>query len=152
MRFRKLRIAWSVVMGIACVLLIVLWVRSYWLYDFLYLAQGQGLVSMRGSVHTCSMTLGIPRWTVSTTPLVLTGPHTYTFLGIGYSPGYSYVLPPATIPDWLPFTLLGTIAAVPWFRWQFSLRALLIATTLVAVVLGLVVWLRLFADASWCSK
>ena len=30
MRFRKLRIAWSVVWGIACVLLIVLWVRSYW--------------------------------------------------------------------------------------------------------------------------
>ena len=30
MRFRKLRIAWSVTWGIACVLLIVLWVRSYW--------------------------------------------------------------------------------------------------------------------------
>ena len=30
MRFRKLRIAWSVVCGIACVLLIALWVRSYW--------------------------------------------------------------------------------------------------------------------------
>ena len=30
MRFRKLRIAWSVACGIACVLLIVLWVRSYW--------------------------------------------------------------------------------------------------------------------------
>ena len=29
MRFRKLRIAWSVACGIACVLLIVLWVRSY---------------------------------------------------------------------------------------------------------------------------
>ena len=29
MRFRKLRIAWSVVCGVACVLLIVLWVRSY---------------------------------------------------------------------------------------------------------------------------
>ena len=30
MRFRKLRIAWSVGCGILCVLLIVLWVRSYW--------------------------------------------------------------------------------------------------------------------------
>ena len=30
MRYRKLRIAWSVGWGIACVLLIVLWVRSYW--------------------------------------------------------------------------------------------------------------------------
>ena len=30
MGYRKLRIAWSVVWGIATVLLIVLWVRSYW--------------------------------------------------------------------------------------------------------------------------
>src|SRR3954451_11071314 len=30
MKFRKLRIAWSAACGIACVLLIVLWVRSYW--------------------------------------------------------------------------------------------------------------------------
>src|SRR3954471_23472340 len=29
MRFRKLRIAWSVVWGLACVLLVVLWVRSH---------------------------------------------------------------------------------------------------------------------------
>src|SRR6476660_4929266 len=29
MRFRKLRIAWSVMCAIACVLLIVMWVRSY---------------------------------------------------------------------------------------------------------------------------
>src|ERR1041385_2708148 len=35
MRFRKLRIAWSVVWGLACVLLIVLWVRSYWRGDYL---------------------------------------------------------------------------------------------------------------------
>ena len=33
MRFRKLRIAWSVVCAIACVLLIALWVRSYWWMD-----------------------------------------------------------------------------------------------------------------------
>jgi uncharacterized SAM-binding protein YcdF (DUF218 family) len=33
MRYRKLRIAWSVVCGIACVLLVVLWVRSQSLYD-----------------------------------------------------------------------------------------------------------------------
>src|SRR4051812_42896523 len=29
MRFRKLRIAWSVLCGLACVLLIAVWVRSY---------------------------------------------------------------------------------------------------------------------------
>src|SRR5690348_8525325 len=35
MRFRKLRIAWSVVWGLAAVLLIVFWVRSYWHVDVL---------------------------------------------------------------------------------------------------------------------
>src|SRR4051812_46463488 len=33
MRYRKLRIAWSVVWGIACVLLIALWVRSFSYWD-----------------------------------------------------------------------------------------------------------------------
>src|SRR5262245_28767768 len=33
MRFRKLRIAWSVVWGVVAVLLIALWVRSYWWLD-----------------------------------------------------------------------------------------------------------------------
>ncbi len=46
------------------------------------------------------------------------------------------------IADWLPTLLFATLAAVPWLPWsnRFSLRTLLIATTLVAVVLGLIVW------------
>src|SRR5213595_422032 len=35
MRFRKLRIAWSVICGLACVLTLVLWVLSYWYLDML---------------------------------------------------------------------------------------------------------------------
>jgi hypothetical protein len=33
MKYRKLRIAWSVAWGIVAVLLVVLWVRSYWRMD-----------------------------------------------------------------------------------------------------------------------
>jgi hypothetical protein len=36
--------------------------------------------------------------------------------------------------------LSGALAALPWIHWRFSLRTLLIAITLVAVVPGLVVW------------
>ena len=32
------------------------------------------------------------------------------------------------------------LAAAPWLRWRFSLRTLLIATTLIAVLLGIIVW------------
>src|SRR2546423_33436 len=49
------------------------------------------------------------------------------------------------VPHWFPVLLLATFAVAPWYRripHQFSLRTLLIATTLVAVVLGLLVWLR----------
>ena len=34
-----------------------------------------------------------------------------------------------------------SVATVPWTRWSFSLRSLLVATTMMAVVLGLGVWL-----------
>jgi hypothetical protein len=47
----------------------------------------------------------------------------------------------------IPFLVLETFSlslpAMPWIRhlkWRFSLRTLLIATTLVAVALGLAVW------------
>jgi hypothetical protein len=45
------------------------------------------------------------------------------------------------VPHWFPFVITATVAAAPWIRWRFSLRTLLIAMTLVAVVLGTLVWL-----------
>jgi hypothetical protein len=40
------------------------------------------------------------------------------------------------IPYWIPILLTITLAIIPWLRWKFSLRTLLIATTLIAVLLG----------------
>ena len=42
-------------------------------------------------------------------------------------------------PYWFAAFILGMIAELPWLHWRFSLRTLLIATTLAAVVLGLIV-------------
>jgi len=50
-----------------------------------------------------------------------------------------------TIPLSQPIFVSAMILALawlPWQRWKFGLRTLLIATTLVAIVLGLIVWLR----------
>ena len=44
------------------------------------------------------------------------------------------------VPCWLASLVAAIVAAFPWIRRRFSLRTLLIATTVVAVVLGLVVW------------
>jgi hypothetical protein len=49
MRFRKLRLAWSVGWGLACVLLIVLWVRTYYRMDILH--QYKRLTSAKGNVY-----------------------------------------------------------------------------------------------------
>ena len=63
-------------------------------------------------------------------------------IGVGWSiqpNGFSVLL-----PHWVYAILPAMLAVIPWV-WpkRFSLRTLLIATTLVAVVLGLIVWLRL---------
>jgi hypothetical protein len=47
-----------------------------------------------------------------------------------------------TAPHWFLMSIFGTLAVLLWLAQlhRFSLRTLLIATTLIAVVLGLVVW------------
>ncbi len=42
-------------------------------------------------------------------------------------------------PYWFPVVITTAFAAAPWVRWRFSIRTVLIATTLVAVVLGAIV-------------
>ena len=134
-RFRKLRIAWSVGWGILCVLLLVLWMRSHSWLDVLATHSKHGVVSWRGALS-----------------IVWDGPP-------DTSGGLEWVAMRSDEPGWLRdsvqsrsasviFTvrhlaavfITMTVAAIAWAPSRFSLRALLIATTLVAVVLGLIVW------------
>jgi hypothetical protein len=54
------------------------------------------------------------------------------------APGTARIL----IPHWFTAFSCAAIGSAPWLRWRFSLRALLIATTRIAIVLGLIAWLR----------
>ena len=144
MKFRKLRIAWSLLSGLACVLLVVLWVRSYWWCDQYHLQGSRwfGGLTNRGlfALHWLD---------VSKRDSVETGYHCYSidlimwkqrlyWCSVLASPeGYELIL-----PIWFPAAMIAFLAAAPWLRWQFSLRTLLIATTLVAVVLGLIACLE----------
>jgi hypothetical protein len=149
MRYRKLRIAWSVVFGISCVLLIVLWVRSYGREGMLFRGKVCRLQSSNGALsftyyrpeyYFDPQASAFKSWTglmVERMPLWLTsrGVNLYRSNGL-----FVLRLPYKFL---LPFAALVTV--VPWMRrlrFHFSLRTMLIATTLVAVVLGLVVWLR----------
>jgi hypothetical protein len=48
----------------------------------------------------------------------------------------------AQAPYWSIVVPTALLAGLPWLSRRFSLRTLLVATTLVAAVLGLIVWLR----------
>jgi hypothetical protein len=153
MKYRKLRIAWSVVWGVAAVLLIVLWVRSYWIADGVFgpvtSKYGLALSSVPGSlgVHVYSNEPSPirPQWKIASQPYDewYAGAEKVQFTssrlwGAFYRGQYGYMA-----PDWFALIVLATIAAAPWLPWwsnRFSLRTLLIATTLVAVGLGVIVW------------
>ena len=142
MRFRKLRIAWSVAWGVVAVLLCVLWVRSYsagfettqnFNSNPRYGLVGLILQSSRGEFALHLLTgnrywLGIPQFRLP---------------GIQWTHSQPYVVF-VSLSYWLTTLASATLATIPWFPWSksFSLRTLLIGTTLVALLLGLFVWMR----------
>jgi hypothetical protein len=140
---RGIKITWSVCCGIACVLLLVLWVRSYWRVDTLSIERSNLLqiASVSGGVAFTAFT-GIgsdafPGWSYESQEPPKDVYWT-TLLGFarGTAPGYSFI----AIPHWLLILLFASLATVTWIRWRFTLRTLLVATTLICVLLGLIVY------------
>jgi hypothetical protein len=153
---RYLRLAFSATCLIACVLLIALWVRSYWENDMGYFPLSTHrmvvLGSDSGSIGVSSyLPIALQNTRPWRTGIVLTGwgrltlrithprDRTYPYFAAGSDDIYLHV----RFPHWIAVFFASTLAALPWLPWwskRFSLRTLLIATTLVAVVLGLAVW------------
>jgi hypothetical protein len=179
---RPLRIAVSVVSGVCCVLVIVLWVRSYFIAERLHLPIGSNksiaFASKQGRFfvlsylnvsqpnawktglyrHSTTDEESFPSWDVAD----------YSRLGFGILHEPPYTIPQLVqpvpgkpgymvtwnggvmmlkgfavmFPAWFLTLLTAAIAFVPWMpiRRRFSLRTLLIATTAVAVLLGLIAW------------
>jgi hypothetical protein len=142
MRFRKLRIAFSAVCGVVCLLLIVLWVRSYYVADGFAVRWNRKIVELTfnsGSLEVLrnnGLGLVTPelRW-------YRRSPDMHTRLMPSWSLHDKYFH--AFCPNWCALLIADALAGAPWLPWRFSLRTLLIATTLVAAVLGLIVWLGL---------
>jgi len=151
-RLRRVRIATSVFFAVVTVAVCVLWVRSYFWIDNVVgpvtIRQQFGVASANGwlTLRTKSPPL-FRKWSVqSRTPAQLEavyeqlsrgggqvtrpGPKRLGFIGDGA----------IQFPHLLPAVLFAILAALPWISCRYSLRTLLIATTLVAVVLGLGIW------------
>jgi hypothetical protein len=152
---RGLRIAWSVWWGILCVLLIALWVRSYWVaetatYQFasphaIAVASDRGQLSIESLYFNDTSTSFATDFAIDSMPLdsVDTNWMGRQFdweVGRG-ADGGSYEL---HLPYWFVSLMFAMFAALPWIHEsnRYSLRALFIATTLIAVLLGLVVIMR----------
>jgi hypothetical protein len=145
MTFRKLRIAWSVIWSLAAVLLIVLWVRSYWWLDGFTVPVSASSAVVAGTlpgviavgVRHVPEKFRIEHRLISEWRTMHSGP-SQLWGGTMLTQSTSAIY----IPCW-PLALVTVIlAGVPWrktFGRRFSLRTLLIVTTLVAVVLGLIV-------------
>jgi hypothetical protein len=144
MRFRKLRIAWSVAWGLVAVLLGVLWVRSYLYHDRVLVryhgpGHAAGAVSAYGAIQFGegdTPDLGDREFTVISksarrSPIDSIGP-SLKMHAVRFTDWY------LAVPIWMLVLLVTMAGSGPWLR--FSVRTLLIATTLVAVVLGLIVY------------
>jgi hypothetical protein len=137
-----IRIAVTALNLTACVLLIALWVRSYRWHDSLGGPVSATRVvmawSIRGELYFQSYEHSPYLWQVRRAPLILPG--------IAHSPfrfggEFELIANGFGIPHWFVVFATAALAAAPWITAlrRFGLRTLLIATTLVAVVLGIVV-------------
>jgi hypothetical protein len=183
---KYLRIAVTALCLTACVLLVALWVRSYWRADRLHWSFGGkrsfAVASNEGRFLLLGYeTAGKPKpndwksgWYSHSTTDEQSFPSEViknnSRLGFDLLHQPMYFVPDVTIqvpgkpagwatswnagwkqlngsavmvPYWFLILIGGTLTVSPWIHWskRFSLRTLLIATTLVAVGLGLVVLL-----------
>jgi hypothetical protein len=142
MRYRKLRIAWSVFWGLVAVPLIMLWLRSYQWTDHVlgdFGSQYTEFITQQGQLSIDNpRALGAVfrfKWEYERLDAGDYGGHNPSWLP------HHYLSPEIlTIPLWMTVAIPYGLALLSWVPRRFSLRTLLIATTLVAVLLGAVIW------------
>jgi hypothetical protein len=147
---------------IACVLLALLWVRSYWYLDnVIGPARGSfrlGVASANGwlTLRYANGSMGpeyFPKWNLQTTTNEqLEKVYQQMEQSIKGTPGATFTRPDpprfrwmenwgVQFPYWLPTLTVAILAiAFGWrLRWQYGLRALFVTTTIIAVGIGLLV-------------
>jgi hypothetical protein len=149
---RHWRIAFSALCGLAAVLFALLWVRSCSISDDLVIPlPGSWSVGVGTGPGSCGMGISTQspnrfEWnTIDVDVLRPVVPAEYLKYYTGIWGCFDYVdtiSPLVIVPDWFLIGVAIALSAAPWIRWpnRFSLRTLLVATTLVAAVLGLIVW------------
>ena len=139
--FRWLQIAWATLFGLVCLLILYAWVRSYSVGDSFAFRDGHRFLLLQGKIHI-DETFSLPH-IPSTKKLlerhfraerseyyVVGDPAKVQVDGRGKSVHFA-----------VPFLVAAALGGAPWIFRRYSLRTLLVATTLVAAILGWIVWL-----------
>jgi hypothetical protein len=136
---RNLRIWFAIACGLICLLLVVLWVRSFVRHGDLAGFGGTNVKSNDGRVVFFTLPNGGGPWRSSDFPPSAAEENTWigSPLAYGTTPGGPYV----TTPYWFLVLVSGVPAFLLGFRrpYRFSLRTLLVAMTALAIVLALAV-------------
>jgi hypothetical protein len=147
MKFRKLRTASSTLCGLAALLLIVFWLRSYSQLDYCKVPIGAlHIHTIKGKIIFFALPQR-PDWKFGSVPMQYVAHHpvlSSPYSGWPTPGGFTINEEPPAAHIHLPF-LAATLAmaffgTIVWIPVRFSLRTLLFATTLVAVSLGSVTW------------
>ena len=144
---KYLRIAVTALCLTACVLLVALWVRSYWWIDIVDLPLSKSnygsIVSVEGHVSwdidDSSANFRLQTYLVEDYRESVEKANPW-LKGVDFFKGFRFDSVQCHIPFWFVTLLAGVPAialSLPTYR-RFSLRALLIATTLVAILLGVI--------------
>lgn len=145
MRFRKLRIAWSIFWGSLCLLMIAWWIRSYWWQDqgFVKLTPSKYVSYNAGEGRMCLWFeyRAISKWyDWSGRPIENREgpnmPNRIPWLDIGFWPHMTRVYAAHCF-----LTLVfGSLVGVAWCPTRFSIRGILTATAAIVTVLGVIIW------------
>lgn len=133
---RKLRIAWSVGCGVLCLLLVLLWVRSYWAADRCVVTTATRLLFASSHWGEAAVSIeSLPR-----PPLPKTGfqSRAANRLRIFQNHGPADSRLRVKFPHLSLAIPTAAIGAVPWIR-RYNIRTLLIAVTLFAAWLASIV-------------
>jgi len=138
------------------VLLIALWVRSYsWMDEVIrvtnsniskcYGCEGQIVFSGTNDAQSASAYASMmgEGWHLQTQSVDQLHQNSAPLAGRRIFRAFHLYPNQFVVPFWAAILIATTLGALVWIkkiRWRFSLRTLLIATTLVAVVLGLMLW------------
>jgi hypothetical protein len=145
---RVFRIAFSAFFVAMSLLLIGLWVRSYWRCDIVEGRSSAAEYFIFGSVRGFLFVAGkanfrslceITNWEFDSYPPDYDGRLPEPLI-LGFHFKQSQLGTALMVRFWFPVLVTTAIAVGPWIGWgrQFSLRTLLVATTLISALLGLI--------------